>query len=95
MQGSVEVSYNGCKYSNLKIHVVDWPFPPLLGRDWIRMIFGKDWLNRFVTRQVRWLEGCNTSAVLEQDSGSSIMHIYYIFISTAHRYNHVSFNNFI
>ena len=34
----------------------------------MRRIFG---LNRFVTRQVRWLQGCNTSAVPEQDSRSS------------------------
>ena len=75
VQGSVEVSYNGCKYSNLTIHVVDRPFPSLLRRDWILRIFGNRTtprkLNRFVTRQVGWLQGFNTSAVSEQDSRSS------------------------
>ena len=72
MQGSVEVSYSGCKYSNLTVHVVDQPFPSLLGRDWIRRLFGEDWLSKFVTRQVKWLQGCKASAVSEQDSSSSI-----------------------
>ena len=72
MQGSVEVSYSGCKYSNLTVHVVDQPFPSLLGRDWIRRLFGEDWLSKFVTRQVKWLQGCMVSAVSEQDSSSSI-----------------------
>ena len=47
MQGSVEVSCSGCKYSNLTVHVVDQPFPSLLGRDWIRRLFGEDWLSKF------------------------------------------------
>ena len=74
MQGSVEVSCNGCKYSNLTVHVVDQPFPSLLGRDWIRRLFGEDWLSKFVTTQVRWSRGCKARprAVSEEDSKSSI-----------------------
>ena len=71
MQGSVEVSYNGCKYLDLTIHVVDGPFPSLLGRDWIRRLFGEDWLSQFVARKVQWLQGCKTGTVSEQDSRSS------------------------
>ena len=76
MQGSVEVSYNGCKYSDLTIHVVDGPFPSLLGRDWIRKLFGDNWLNKFVARQVQWLQGCKAGTVSEQNPGDTDCQVY-------------------
>ena len=49
---SVNVKLNGVEYPNLIIHVVEGPFPSLFGRDWIRVIFGENWLNRFIARHV-------------------------------------------
>ena len=49
---SVTIKLDGVEYPNLKIHVVEGPFPSLFGRDWIRVLFGENWLNRFIKRHV-------------------------------------------
>ena len=35
------------------LYVVDSEFPVLLGRDWIRSLYGADWLAAVVQRQVK------------------------------------------
>ena len=36
-----------------------------------REIFGEDWLDKFVARQVQWLQGCKADAVSKQNPRSS------------------------
>lgn len=51
----VGVKFNGCEYQ-LVLHCVEGTFPSLLGRDWIRTIFGQDWLSSLVSQQVKGLK---------------------------------------
>ena len=50
---TVEVSHNGGKPQEAVLYVVKSEFPSLLGRDWIRILFGSDWLNQVVAKPVR------------------------------------------
>ena len=52
----VQVKFRGSVYS-LKLHLIDSRFPVLLGRDWIRKIFGDDWLENLVSNSVHQLKG--------------------------------------
>ena len=44
----VSVKYKGDSYGELGLHIVDTGFPTLLGRDWIKVLFGSDWLSKLV-----------------------------------------------
>ena len=44
----VSVRYKGVSFGELGIFVVESSFPTLLGREWIRVLFGSDWLSRLV-----------------------------------------------
>ena len=44
----VSIQYKGVSYGDRGLFIVDANFPTLLGRDWIKVIFGPDWLSRFV-----------------------------------------------
>ena len=44
----VSIQYKGVSYGDRGLLIVDANFPTLLGRDWIKVIFGPDWLSRFV-----------------------------------------------
>ena len=42
----VKLKIRDNKYQDVQLHVVSDPFPSLLGRDWISLIWGNDWLDR-------------------------------------------------
>ena len=48
---TVVVEFKGSKY-RLPLCVVGGKFPTLLGRDWIRVLMGEDWLSRMVDMAV-------------------------------------------
>ena len=52
---SVVLGYGNCVFSGVPLHVVDGRFPSLLGRDWIRCIWGDNWMEKLVSSQVNVL----------------------------------------
>ena len=49
---SVPVSYKSGESQLLTLYVVDDEFPSLLGRDWIRGLYGEGWLKQVIVEQV-------------------------------------------
>ena len=69
----VKLKLRDNKYQIVQLHVVDDPFPSLLGRDWISLIWGNDWLDR-LTGQCSKLQGADAEirAADARDQGVEI-----------------------
>ena len=76
---TVWVSHDGGKPLLVVLYVVESEFPSLLGRDWIRILFGDDWLEQVITKQVNQVRQdslrvneviCDRERVLEPDPGT-------------------------
>ena len=69
----VKLKLRDNKFRNVQLHVVSDPFPSLLGRDWITLIWGDDWLDR-LTGQCSKLQGADAEirAADARDQGVEI-----------------------
>ena len=52
----VDISYNGSRHHQVKLYVASDPFPALLGRDWLSLIWGTDWASKLLTREDTFCE---------------------------------------
>ncbi|MCP4487560.1 MAG: hypothetical protein GY820_09625 [Gammaproteobacteria bacterium] len=59
---SVPVSSKSGKSQLLTLYVVNDDFPSLLGRDWIRQLYGEDWLNNVIVEQVASVQALGKQA---------------------------------
>ena len=59
-KAEVVVEFKGNRY-RLPLCVVDAKFPTLLGRDWIRVIMGDDWLTKMVGLTVNHVKSDRSS----------------------------------
>ena len=46
----VDMKFRGRQFDQIQLHVVSNPFPVLLGRDWITLIWGKDWASNLMDK---------------------------------------------
>ncbi|KAL5267338.1 hypothetical protein ACHWQZ_G004399 [Mnemiopsis leidyi] len=52
----VDICYNGSRHHQVKLYVASDPFPALLGRDWLSLIWGTDWASKLLTREDTFCE---------------------------------------
>ena len=55
----VDISCGQSRHHQVRLYVAEDPFPALLGRDWIALIWGKDWACSFLDKERSY---CNTVA---------------------------------
>ena len=48
---SVSIKFRGAMFSGVQLYVVDG-FPSLFGRNWIRLVWGHDWLDKVISQPV-------------------------------------------
>ena len=65
----VDMSYGQIRHHQVRLYVTSDPFPALLGRDWIALIWGQDWSSKLLGQDTF---SCTRLAVKDSLAGRGI-----------------------